>query len=61
MMGMPFTGHGMRGYDNVSGKYWSTWNDSMSTGMMVSEGTCDAQKRLHLHGQLERPDQEGRR
>src|SRR6266511_1484522 len=43
MMGAPFTGHGMMGYDNVSGKYWSTWNDSMMTGLMVSEGTCDAQ------------------
>jgi len=43
MMGMPFTGHGMTGYDNVTGKYWSTWNDSMSTGLMTSEGTCDAQ------------------
>jgi Protein of unknown function (DUF1579) len=42
MMGMPFTGHGMTGFDNVSGKYWSTWNDSMSTGIMVSQGTCDA-------------------
>jgi hypothetical protein len=42
MMGKPFTGHGMSGYDNVSGKYWSTWNDSMSTGLMVSQGTCDA-------------------
>ena len=41
MMGQPFTGHGMQGYDNVSGKWWSTWNDSMSTGLMVSEGTCD--------------------
>ncbi|MGH9869633.1 MAG: DUF1579 domain-containing protein [Candidatus Polarisedimenticolia bacterium] len=43
MMGMPFMGHGMTGYDNVTGKWWSTWNDSMSTGVMVSEGTCDAQ------------------
>lgn len=43
MMGMAFTGHGMSGYDNVSGKYWSTWMDSMSTGMMTSEGTCDAE------------------
>src|SRR5262249_20884782 len=42
MMGAPFTGHGMMGYNNVTGKYWSTWNDSMSTGLMVSEGTCDA-------------------
>ena len=42
MMGMPFTGHGMTGFDNVSGKYWGTWNDSMSTGVIVSQGTCDA-------------------
>ena len=42
MMGMPFAGHGMTGFDNVSGKYWSTWNDSMSTGIMVNEGTCDS-------------------
>ena len=41
MMGMSFTGHGMTGYDNVSKKYWSTWADSMSTGLMVSDGTCD--------------------
>jgi hypothetical protein len=42
MLGSPYTGHGMLGYDNVTGKYWSTWNDSMSTGLMVSQGTCDA-------------------
>jgi len=42
MMGSPFTGQGLRGYDNVTGKYWSLWMDSMSTGMMTSEGTCDA-------------------
>jgi len=33
---------GLTGYDNVTGKYWSTWNDSMSTGIMLSEGDCDA-------------------
>ena len=43
MMGMPFKGQGMHGYDNVTGKHWSTWVDSMSTGVMLSEGTCDAQ------------------
>jgi len=42
MMGRPFTGRGSTGYDNVNGKYWSTWNDSMMTGILVSEGTCDA-------------------
>lgn len=41
MMGQPFTGHGMIGYDNVLGKYWSTWNDDMSTGIMLSWGECD--------------------
>jgi hypothetical protein len=41
MMGMPFTGLSRGGYDNVSGKYWSTWTDSMSTGIMVAEGECD--------------------
>jgi hypothetical protein len=50
MMGMPFTGHGMRGYDNVTGKYWATWNDSMSTGVMLSEGTCDAKNACTFKG-----------
>src|SRR5262245_8982679 len=43
MMGSPFSGRGMMGCDNITGKYWSTWNDSMSTGLLVAEGTCDAQ------------------
>jgi hypothetical protein len=34
----------------VSGKYWSTWIDSMSTGLMVSEGTCDAQNACSFTG-----------
>ena len=42
MMGQPFSGRGSMGYDNVTGKWWSTWNDSMSTGIFVSEGSCDA-------------------
>lgn len=45
MMGMPFTGQGMRGYDNVTGKYWGTWVDNMSTGLMTSEGTCNEQQK----------------
>ena len=50
MMGQPFTGHGLHGYDNVTGKYWSTWNDSMSTGLMTSEGSCDANKACTFTG-----------
>ena len=55
MMGTPFTGHGMMGYDNVSGKYWSTWNDSMSTGLMVSEGSCDAKGSCTFKGSWNDP------
>lgn len=59
MMGMSFTGHGMTGYDNVSGKYWSTWTDSMSTGLMVSEGTCDAKQTCSFTGSWNDPITKG--
>ena len=55
MMGSAFTGHGMMGYDNVTGKYWSTWNDSMSTALMVSEGTCDARMACMFTGSWNDP------
>ncbi|HEY7412667.1 MAG TPA: DUF1579 domain-containing protein [Vicinamibacteria bacterium] len=59
MMGMPFTGHGMRGYDNVSGKFWSTWLDSMSTGIMVSEGSCDDKGTCTFTGSWNDPVKKG--
>jgi hypothetical protein len=40
--GQPFEGHSIDGYDNVSGKYVSSWVDNMGTGIMSSTGTCDA-------------------
>lgn len=58
-MGMPFTGHGMRGHDNVTGKYWATWNDSMSTGIMISEGTCDAPNACTFTGSWNDPVKKG--
>lgn len=42
MMGQAYSGQGLHGFDNVTGKYWATWSDSISTGLMVSEGSCDA-------------------
>jgi len=42
MNGMPFNGIGLYGFDNVSGKYVSTWIDNMGTGIMSSVGTADA-------------------
>ncbi len=59
MMDMPFTGQAMMGYDNVSGKYWSIWTDSMSTGLMVSEGTCDAEKACSFTGSWNDPIRKG--
>ncbi len=41
MEGKPFTGWGLTGYDNMAHKYVSVWADSMSTGVMLSEGQCD--------------------
>lgn len=38
MMGQPFTGINILGYDNQSGKYESVWLDSMSTGIFYFVG-----------------------
>ncbi len=38
--GEKFTGKGLTGYDNMTGKYINVWADSMSTGLMTSEGEC---------------------
>lgn len=40
-MDKPFEGYGLTGYDNVSKEFWSTWNDNMGTGIMLSTGQCD--------------------
>jgi len=42
MMGSPFSGIGFAGYDNHTGKYVSTWMDSMGTGIYYFEGTAGA-------------------
>ena len=55
MMGMPFTGHGMTGYDNVTGKYWSTWMDSMSTAIFVTTGTMSDAKTFNYTGTMTDP------
>jgi hypothetical protein len=41
MMGMPFEGQEIDGYDNVSGKYVSSWIDNMGTGILNTSGSCD--------------------
>jgi hypothetical protein len=42
MMGMPFEGLGHTGFDNVTQRWWGTWSDNMTTGVMTTSGTCDA-------------------
>ena len=40
-MGMPFTGMGFTGYDNIKKKYVGTWMDTMTTSMMISTGIAN--------------------
>lgn len=41
MMGMPFEGQALIGYDNAKQKFFSTWVDNMGTGVMAAWGTVD--------------------
>jgi len=44
-MGMPFSGLGFTGYDNLKKQYWGSWLDTMSTAPMTSTGgTSDGGK-----------------
>ena len=41
MMGMPFSGMDITGFDNALNVYQNVWIDNMGTGMMMTEGTYD--------------------
>ncbi|MDX1440363.1 MAG: DUF1579 domain-containing protein [Rubricoccaceae bacterium] len=41
MMGMPFEGRAVTGYDKASGRYLSTWIDNFGTGIMMFEGQVE--------------------
>jgi len=45
MMGVPFTGINLLGYNNHTGKYESVWLDSMNTAIYYFEGTASADGR----------------
>lgn len=49
MMGMPFEGTALSGYDNVTGKYQSAWWDNLSTMIMLVEGTYDEATRTFTY------------
>lgn len=61
MGGMSFQGQGMWGYDNLRGKFFTSWVDSMSTGFWLSYGTYDAAKKTYTyHGEMPDPMQPGK-
>ena len=56
MMGMPFEGLGMTGYDNMRKEYISTWMDSMSTTIAMTRGKCDnSAKTFSFMGAMDDP------
>jgi hypothetical protein len=59
MMGAPFQGHGVSGWDPAKKKYVGTWVDSMSTSILVSEGTYDPATKTST-GTIEGPGPDGK-
>ncbi|MGB7156483.1 MAG: DUF1579 domain-containing protein, partial [Tepidisphaeraceae bacterium] len=61
MMGQPFKGVNLGGYDNMKKKYVSVWADSIGTGMMTSEGEADASgKKITYGGEYPCPQEGGK-
>jgi len=56
MMGQPFSGIGIDGYDNLRKRYVTAWIDTMGTGIFLMEGTASADgKTITLKGQHDEP------
>jgi len=56
MMGQPFSGIGIDGYDNLRKRYVTTWIDTMGTGIFQMEGTASADgKTITLKGRHDEP------
>jgi len=52
MMGMPFEGTALTGYNNATKKYFNVWYDNMGTGLMMTEGTSDASGMITMTGSM---------
>ncbi len=46
MMGMPFEGMAIEGYDNAAKMFMSTWIDNMGTGIMYMTGKYDETSKM---------------
>jgi hypothetical protein len=51
MMGMPFQGTSIMGYDNMKKEFFSTWIDNMGSGVMVMTGQMTG-KTINLSGNV---------
>lgn len=55
-MGMPFSGMGWTGYDNVDQQYESTWIDNLGTGIYTYHGQWDDEVNgIVMHGSYADP------
>lgn len=56
IMGMPFQGHSIMGYDNAKKMFINTWIDNMGSGIIIMTGTYDeATRTLTLKGKQTSP------
>ena len=55
MMGMPFKGVGMNGFDKASKMYQSTWIDDMSTAITLYQGTVDESGKMIMMAKMTDP------
>ena len=58
MMGMPFEGMGIGGFDNARREHFGTWTDSMGTGIMLARGKADEKGVVTCTGEM--TDHEGK-
>ncbi len=57
MMGMPFEGRQIMGYDNATKMYVSVWMDNMGTGIMKTQGIMNKDGILVMEGMMVDPIQ----
>lgn len=60
MMGMPFQGMSISGFDNLKGKHTLVWIDNMGTGTIYSEGDCSDSCRVETHQYVQKDPMTGK-
>ena len=58
LLGLPFHGHSMTGYDPAKKKYVGTWVDTVSPGLSMVEGTLDPKTKI-MTAWIEGPGPDG--